>query len=264
MRCKGREQGSGNREQNATNEAALITSMKEPDFSRRADLVEFPELMDAPCSREEIRGALRDLARVNRWFLGYRPTLEWLDSLNLRERAPVRILDVGCGYGDSLRRVEKWARDRRIAVELVGLDLNPDTAVIAAEATPKGSGIRWMTGDVFDHPIAGTVDVVISSLFTHHLEDADVARFLRWMEEHARVGWFVNDLSRAPIPYRLFGWFARAMRLHEFVQHDGPVSIARSFRQEDWQKLCAAAGLREREYRLLPCKPARLCVSRTK
>jgi SAM-dependent methyltransferase len=238
--------------------------MKEPDFSRRADLVEFPELMDQPSSREQMRTCLRDLAQVNRWFLAYRPTLDWLESLSLSGRGPVRIVDVGCGYGDSLRRVEKWARDHRIAVELIGLDLNPDTAVIADEATPKDSGIRWMTGDVFNHPIEGTVDVVISSLFTHHLEDADVARFLRWMEEHARIGWFVNDLSRAPIPYHLFGWFARAMRLHEFVQHDGPVSIARAFRQEDWRKLCAAAGLSESDYRLLPYKPARLCVSRTK
>jgi SAM-dependent methyltransferase len=237
---------------------------KEPDFSRRADLAEFPELMDQPCSREEIRGALRDLARVNRWFLGYRPTLDWLDSLNLRGRAPVRIVDVGCGYGDALRRVEKWARDRGIAVELIGLDLNPDSAVIADEATPKGSGIRWMTGNVFDHPIEGTVDVVISSLFTHHLPDADVTRFLQWMENHAAVGWFVNDLSRAPIPYRLFGWFARVMRLHRFVQHDGPVSIARAFRPEDWGRLCAAAGLRESDYRVVKYKPARLCVGRTK
>jgi SAM-dependent methyltransferase len=246
------------------NEGLLSPSRKEPDFSRRADLVEFPELMDQPSSREQMRTCLHDLARVNRWFLAYRPTLAWLEGLNLRDRGPVRIVDVGCGYGDSLRRVERWAWDRGIAVELIGLDLNPDTAVIAAEATPKDSGIRWMTGDVFDHPIEGNVDVVISSLFTHHLEDADVARFLRWMEEHARVGWFVNDLSRAPIPYRLFGWFARAMRLHEFVQHDGPVSIARAFRQEDWRELCAAAGLRESDYRLLPYKPARLCVSRTK
>jgi SAM-dependent methyltransferase len=246
------------------NEGLLSPARKEPDFSRRADLAEFPELMDQPCSRDEIRGALRDLARVNRWFLGYRPTLDFLDRLNLRGRGPVRILDVGSGYGDALRRVEEWARDRSIAVELIGLDLNPDTAVIAAEATPKGSGIRWTTGDVFDHPIEGTADVVISSLFTHHLSDADVVRFLRWMEEHAAVGWFVNDLSRAPIPYHLLGWFARAMRLHRFVQHDGPVSFARAFRAEDWRALCAAAGLKEDQYRLLPYKPARLCVSRTK
>ena len=41
-----------------------------PDFSRRAQLT---ELMDEPCSREQLRACLRDLARVNRWFMGYRP-----------------------------------------------------------------------------------------------------------------------------------------------------------------------------------------------
>jgi SAM-dependent methyltransferase len=239
-------------------------SPRTPDFSHRADLDEFPELMDQPSSRDQMRACLRDLARVNQWLMAYRPTLDWLESLNLRGGGPLRILDVGCGYGDSLRRVEKWARERGVAVELTGLDLNPDSAVIAAEATPKGSGIRWMTGDVFDHRIDAPADVVISSLFTHHLTDANVTRFLRWMEDHARVGWFVNDLSRAPIPYRLFGWFARVMRLHPFVQHDGPVSIARAFRPEDWRGLCAAAGLREYDYRILKYKPARLCVSRIK
>jgi SAM-dependent methyltransferase len=235
-----------------------------PDFARRADLEEFPELMDQPSSRDEMRACLRDLARVNRWFLGYRPTLDWLESLNLRGRGRVRILDVGCGYGDTLRRVEKWAKGRGVKAELIGLDLNPDITAIAAEATPAMGGIRWVTGNVFDYPMDEPVDVVMSSLFTHHLADKDVARFLRWMEQHATVGWFINDLSRAPIPYHLFGWFARVMRLHPFVQHDGPVSFARAFRQEDWRGLCAAAGVREDDYRLLPYKPARLCVSRTK
>jgi SAM-dependent methyltransferase len=239
-------------------------SPKTPDFAHRADLAEFPELMDQPCSRDEMRACLRDLARVNRWLMAYRPTLNWLESLNLRGRGTIRILDVGCGYGDTLRRVEQRAKERGIAVELTGLDLHPDITAIAAEATPTGSGIRWITGDVFDHPIDERVDVVISSLFTHHLTDADAARFLRWMEDNATVGWFVNDLSRAPIPYHLFRWFARAMRLHPFVRHDGPVSIARAFRPEDWRGLCAAAGLGENEYRLLSYKPARLCVSRTK
>jgi SAM-dependent methyltransferase len=239
-------------------------SPKTPDFAHRADLAEFPELMDQPCSRDEMRACLRDLARVNRWLMAYRPTLNWLESLNLRGRGTVRILDVGCGYGDTLRRVEQWAKERGIAVELTGLDLHPDITAIAAEATPMGSGIGWITGDVFDHPMDERVDVVISSLFTHHLTDADGSRFLRWMEDHAAVGWFVNDLSRAPIPYHLFRWFARVMQLHPFVQHDGPVSIARAFRPEDWRRLCAAAGLGKSGYRLLSSKPARLCVSRTK
>src|ERR1700734_1712792 len=95
-----------------------------PDFSRRASIV---EKMDEPCSRDELRACLRDIARTNRWTLAYRPLLAWLDGLRPTLEsiaAPVRILDVGSGYGDGLRRVEQWARENRIDAELRGLDLN--------------------------------------------------------------------------------------------------------------------------------------------
>jgi SAM-dependent methyltransferase len=235
------------------------------DFSRRADVAVLTEWMDEPCSRDVMRACLEDLGRVNRWFLGYRPVLDWLGALDFRKAGrPVRILDVGCGYGDTLRRIEVWARERHVNVALTGIDLNPDAIAIAEEATPRGSSIRWIAGDVFARGADEVADVVMSSLFTHHLSDADVVRFLRWMEANAAMGWLVNDLSRAPIPYHLFGWFARVMRLHPFVQHDGPVSFARAFQRDDWRKLCAAAGLAESEYRIQPYQPARLCVSRIK
>ena len=50
-------------------------------------------------------------------------------------------------------------------------------------------------------------------------------------------GWFINDLSRAAIPYYFFQIFSKLARLHSFVQHDGPISIARSFVLEDWQRM---------------------------
>jgi hypothetical protein len=84
------------------------------------------------------------------------------------------------------------------------------------------------------------------------------------MEQHARLGWFINDLSRAAIPYYFFQVFSRLARLHSFVQHDGPISIARSFVLEDWQRMCAAAGLEGQDIDIESFKPARLCVSRRK
>jgi len=231
------------------------------DFSRRAEL---SEMMDEPCSREVLRHCLRDLARVNRWFLAYRPTLTWLDSLELVKDRPVHILDVGCGYGDSLRRIERWANDRKLSVELTGCDLNPDTIVIARQASPARSRIRWIGSNVFELDSLKPVDIVVSSLFTHHLTEDEIVRFITWMEAKTQIGWFINDLSRASIPYLLFKAFAKVANLHPFVQHDGPVSIARAFIPEDWRRMCASAGLAESDISLQGFTPARLCVGRNK
>jgi SAM-dependent methyltransferase len=230
------------------------------DFSRRAHL---SELMDEPCSREVIEACLRDLARVNRWFGAWRPVLRWLGEVRRQTLSgPLRILDVGCGYGDGLRRIERWARERGQPVELTGIDLNPDSIAIAESLS--GSRIQWVAGNVFAYRPPRPPDLIISSLFTHHLCDSDVVSFLRWMEQNARLGWFVNDLSRAAVPYHLFRWFAKLAGLHPFVQHDGPVSIARAFVPAEWRQLCARAGLAQDEFELLTYRPARLCVSRRK
>jgi len=108
------------------------------------------------------------------------------------------------------------------------------------------------------------VHLIVSSLFTHHLGEPGLIRFLQWMDRHAELGWFINDLSRAAVPYHLLRIFAKLARLHRFVQHDGPVSIARSFIPDDWRRMCFAAGLDLRAVSIQPVFPARLCVSRSK
>jgi hypothetical protein len=228
-----------------------------PDFRYRSQL---DELMDGPCSREEMRACLRDLSWTNRWTIAYRPQSHWLDTL----ADELSALADPIGYGDGLRRIEQWARARGIAVELTGLELNPDATAIAAEATPASSRIRWVTADVFAYVPPHPVHLVISSLFTHHLSEDNIVRFLQWMEQHAKLGWFINDLSRAAIPYYFFQLFSKLARLHPFVQHDGPISIARSFVLEDWQRMCATAGLKDLDIDIERFAPARLCVSRRK
>ena len=231
------------------------------DFGHRAQLT---ELIDEPCRRDELRPCLRDVARLNRWFRGTGRRSNGLNPWPWFVAArPVRILDVGCGYGDGLRRIECWARARGINVELTGIDINPDAVAIAAEATPPESGIRWIAADIFAYAPVQPIDFVVSALFTHHLAENDVIHFLQWMEQHAVRGWFINDLSRAAAPYYLLRLFSRLARLHPFVQHDGPVSIARAFVPEDWQRMCAAAALNDHAVSIRAFMPARLCLART-
>jgi 2-polyprenyl-3-methyl-5-hydroxy-6-metoxy-1,4-benzoquinol methylase len=177
-------------------------------------------------------------------------------------RIPLRILDVGCGYGDALRRIERWAESRDLDVEHYGIDLNADATAIATEASPANCRIRWITSDVFAYSQPKPVYLVISSQVAHHLGKHEIVQFIQWMEVHAELGWFINDLSRAAIPYHAFRVFSKLVALHSFVKYDGPVSIATSFVPEEWQRMCAAAGLGDHEVRIQSFKPARLCVER--
>lgn len=230
------------------------------DFSQRVSPRELPELMDGDLSYEDFRDCLKSLETVNRWFLGYRPTLAWLDRVSGRSSQPVHIVDVGCGGGDLLRRIAIWARRRSIAVELTGIDLNPHAARAAAESTPKELGITWITGDAMAYRPRKPVDIVVSSLMAHHLEDEEIVLLLRWMEATAQVGWFINDLERAKWSSRMFG----LVRWHWLVRHDGPVSFRRAFRKQDWTRLLAAAGLPQEAVTVEKWRPGRLCVGRCK
>ena len=236
------------------------------DFSRRNDL---SELMDSDQTDfETFRGCLIDLCKVNHLTLAYRPSRRFFESLARSGRLPrertIVVVDVGSGYGDMLRKIDRWAMRRGIDVDLTGVDLNPWSARAAKEATAPGRPIRFVTANIFDYQPARPVDIVISSLLTHHLDNAALVRFISWMEATAAIGWFVNDLHRNAIPYHLFRMAARALRFHEFVQHDGPVSIARAFDISDWRRLIDAAGVAHAAAEIRRVFPYRLCVSRLK
>jgi SAM-dependent methyltransferase len=237
-----------------------------PDFSRRASLADFPELMDQPASYDDLRGCLRSLESVNRLTRAYQPTLHWLGylySVLPRQVRPLHIVDVGCGYGDVLRRIYDWALDRHLPVRLTGIDLNPDAVRAAREATVPGT-VTYLAGDAFSFDPPEGIDLIISSLLMHHLENAEIVQMLDWMESTAQMGWFINDLHRQPEPYRLLKILVRFTTWHPFVKHDGPVSILRSFRADNWRRLCAEAAIPAEQYVIRPYWPARLCVARVK
>jgi len=220
--------------------------------------------MDEPCSYEDFRDCLRDLAQVNRITFGYRPTLDWLRTVLPKDGSTMHIVDVGCGGGDMLREIERMAKQEGYSLRLTGIDLNAHAARAAREFTPSSSSIEWITGDAFHYQPEFPIDIVISSLFTHHLTDSDIVSFLRWMENMTRLGWFVNDLHRMRMPYIGFALLAKVMRWHRFVQHDGPISFRRAFRHQDWLAYFNQAFSSSQDIALLTVRPARLCVARVK
>jgi 2-polyprenyl-3-methyl-5-hydroxy-6-metoxy-1,4-benzoquinol methylase len=228
------------------------------DLTRRSTA---SELMDeTTTSPEDYARCLADLESVNRITFTHRPTLHWLDqaTASLRPGAPVSILDIASGHGDLLRAIHRWSVKRGIRVTLEGIDLNPRSAEAAALATPPEMAITWRTGDVFAYRPASPPDFIVSSQFAHHLDDVQVVAFLAWLERNATWGWFIADLHRHAIPYYGFRLLARLMGWHQIVRYDGTVSIARSFRRPEWERLTALAGVKA-EIHWHPM--FRLCVS---
>ena len=223
-----------------------------------AGRAEAEELMDAddldPATYAAVVG---DLARVNAVTLAARPTLAFLD--HLPQARTLRLLDVGFGDGDMLRRIARWAARRGVDAELVGIDLNPRSAPAAAAHTPAGLPIRYLTGDYADLAGQGW-DAIVSSLVAHHMSRDQLVAFLRFMDAEARAGWLVNDLHRHGFAHAGFPLLARIARWHRIVRHDGTLSIARSYRPGEWPPILAEAGIADaRVYRAFPF---RLCVER--
>lgn len=217
------------------------------------------ELMDADdLDPETYAAVVADLARVNVVTMAARPTLSFLQRA-MRGRNSLKLLDVGYGDGDMLRRIANWAARRGIAAELVGIDLNPRSALAAAAHTPAGLPITYLTGDYADHAEAGW-DVVISSLVAHHMTEDQLIAFLRFMEAEARFGWFVNDLERHGFAHCGFPVLATLMRWHPIVKHDGTLSVARSYRPDEWAAILAEAGIDQAT--VMRYFPFRLCVER--
>jgi 2-polyprenyl-3-methyl-5-hydroxy-6-metoxy-1,4-benzoquinol methylase len=215
------------------------------------------ELMDDPAlDLATYSRVLNDLAKVNTITMARRPTLAFLErALGTARR--FRLLDVGFGDGDMLRAIARWAAKRGVEADLVGIDLNPRSETVARASTPAGMTIDWRTGDYADQA-DGPWDFVISSLVAHHMSHAQLIAFLRFMDRHARRGWFINDLHRHGFAYAGFPLLARLMFWHPIVRHDGQLSVARSYRPDEWPPLFAEAGIANaRAFRAFPF---RLCV----
>lgn len=214
-----------------------------PDFGHRSDAQEWLDQAELP--PRELAAVLRDLARFNKALLGHYPILRWL-ARAARGPAPPRplvILDAGCGYGDLLRAIGRWAGRRGLPVSLVGIDLNPETIRIARAAAEPGEHIEFVVGDALRFVPPGPVDLIVNSLFAHHLPDSGIDTLLRWMDATAQRGWLIADLQRHPVPYYAIAAAGALLRAHPVVVADGKISVTRSLTRAEWKCRLAAAGL---------------------
>ncbi len=223
-------------------------SLSFPDLSTRVESEEWMD--DSTVSGEALRGALRDLRRINVLLGGLRATDAVLDPL-LRSRSSLRVLDVGTGTGDYLRHLARRGRRFGTTVDAVGIDLNPVTVghgrawLDAHLAPPLRGQVQIEIADALQLPYDDNAfDVAHAALFLHHFHGAEAPALLREMNRVSRLGIVVNDLHRHLLAYAGIWTLSRLLRMSPMVQHDGPVSVRRGFRRSDLAALAERAALR--------------------
>jgi SAM-dependent methyltransferase len=210
------------------------------------------EILDAPIEAGELAKIRADLARFNGAMMGHWPMLRWLDraTKGVPLEQSLTFVDIGCGYGDLLRAVRRWAQKRGRTMTLIGIDLSPQVIGVARNATNAADDIEYQAVDIFDFKPAVPIDFVANSLVTHHLTDEMIVRFLRWMEATARRGWIIYDLQRSRVPFYFIPLAGFLLRLHPVVVYDGRISVARSLTRAEWKHLIARTDIPRATVRL--------------
>jgi ubiquinone/menaquinone biosynthesis C-methylase UbiE len=213
------------------------------NFRQRSE--ELEHLDKGDYTSEEYEGCMVELRRVNRW-LGdahalSRSVLPGIARDGAREFS---MLDVGAGTGELLREVARWARERKTAARLVGLELNGRSALGIREESREFEEIVAVRGDALRLPFDdGAFDYVMCSLFTHHFRDDEAVRLLGEMSRVARRRVYVIDLHRHPVAYYFYTTVGRLFLHNRLIREDGALSILRGFVPRELRRLAERAGL---------------------
>ena len=195
---------------------------------------------------EEYEGCIVELQKVNQW-LGDASALRnsLLKDVEAEGLRTFSVLDVGAGSGELMRVAAGWARETGRDARLVGLEMNARSAKAILDESREWK-IASVRADAFKLPFADRqFEYVICSLFTHHFRDPQVVALLREMSRVARRKIFVIDLHRDAVAYFFYTTVARLFLHNRLIREDGALSILRSFKTEELEKLGRQAELRE-------------------
>jgi 2-polyprenyl-3-methyl-5-hydroxy-6-metoxy-1,4-benzoquinol methylase len=205
-----------------------------------------PELMDDPHLAPQAHAhALRGLERINWWSHSARilwPPIRRL--LSASGGKTLRILDIASGAGDLPIGIWRKARAAGHDVEVEGWDIHAGAVAYAREsALKRGATVRFLQRDALGVLDADRYDVVMCSLFLHHLSRDQAVELLCRMASWATRLVLVNDLRRSALGLVLAHAATRLLSSSEIVHTDGPRSVAAAFSLEEVRLLSREAGL---------------------
>lgn len=188
------------------------------------------ELMDDPdCDPVALRRTLARFAVINRLVSGW-------GRVYSREVRPAliagggrgRLLDIGCGAGDVLRRLVARARSDGFTVEALGID--PDERCLAvARAAASVSGVSYQAAFSGDLVAGGErFDIVVSNHLLHHLDAGQLQAVAADSAALAERVALHSDIARGRGAYAAYAVGITPLAPGSFLRTDGLRSIRRS------------------------------------
>ena len=182
-----------------------------------------------------LRDTLDQLARINYWLGGNRPSIGALKKMirKMPDNQEITIVDVGCGGGDMLRVVADFGRKNKRNFKLIGIDANEFIINYAREKTVKYPEIEYISQNIFSDEFKKlNYDIAMFNLVLHHFNDDQILQLLKFISSKARLGVIVNDLHRSALAYYLF-WVICLAISNPMAREDGLISILRGFKKKD-------------------------------
>lgn len=221
------------------------------------------ELMDDPAlDAGEHRRALAGLARINALSRAGATVWGGVREL-LGDRTSASLLDVAVGSGDVLVDVVRRAGRAGVTLAPRACDISGEALAATAErGTAAGLGVVCHRCDVVRGGIPlgdRAVDVVMCSLFLHHLEERDVVGLLREAARVAGVGVVISDLRRCRRGVVAAGVAGLLLTRSPVVRVDAVRSVQGAFTIEEVREMAAAAGMSG--VRVRPSWPLRMLLT---
>ena len=217
-----------------------------------------PELMDDPCLDEHLHlEALGGLERLNFWSWSANVLWHPIRELVTQERrVPLRVLDIATGGGDIPTHLWHLAKKSSIDLHIDGSDLSTRAIEYAQKhAETAGAQVGFFQLDALKDDLPANYDVIVSSLFFHHLADDQVVALLKKMSQAANRAVLINDLERSHLNLSLVFVASKALSRSPVVHHDGVASVRAAFTIAEMQSLAAQAGMTQCTIeRRFPCR----------
>ena len=206
------------------------------------------ELMDDPAlDPREHHAALAGLKRLNAWSKSARilwPSIAKLAvDVNAQGR-PLRVMDVATGSGDGPMAMAKLARRQGLNINWTLCDCSSRALEVAqVNAHAIGERVNLLRVDLLREQLPARADVVISSLFMHHLDHDTGQTVMRTMASAADVAVGIADLDRSNAGLALAWIGSRMLTRSRVVHFDAIASVRAAFTLDEARAMAHEAGL---------------------